>query len=224
MNHVDLAGRTAALLAGLLSNSLSGDADTAANRLFNLVSGRLVRKGESWVLQNLQTDPGSRHARNALAQRLGPELTDDSFRREVSACLDQSATTTSGSFAQHAGRDNFGAGRDLRVDQSERTSNTKNHFGGIVTAVVAVVAIIALGFGAKAVVGKLSDSLGPSLDSGSTCAQFLQADSAAQVAVMKKLYLAAGHADRAGDPFILQNATYSCGQSPNLKLGTLAAR
>jgi hypothetical protein len=39
---------------------------------------------------------------------------------------------------------------------------------------------------------------------------------------MEDLYLAAGHAGRAGDPFILQNATCSCGQAPNTTLGTLA--
>jgi hypothetical protein len=223
MTYVGLAKQATVLLARLMTGSLSGPPEEAADRLFDLVSGRLVRKGESDVVRDFQRDPGSPGNRTALTKRLGRELMDDTFRWEVTNCLDESTSETSGDFAQVAGRDSYGAGRDLRVDQSRRASTTKNHFGGVLIAVVAVVALIAVGFGAKAVLNSLGNSLGStSLTGDSTCAEFLRADSATQVAAMKELYLSAGRADRAGDPFILQNATYSCGQSPNMKLSTLA--
>jgi hypothetical protein len=40
---------------------------------------------------------------------------------------------------------------------------------------------------------------------------------------MKRLYVAAGKAERAGDPFILQNATYACGRVPNTTLGKITS-
>ncbi|MEU4247744.1 hypothetical protein AB0F15_10055 [Amycolatopsis sp. NPDC026612] len=219
MSHADLAKQVTVLLAELLSGTLSGRAEEAADRLFDLVSGRLARAGQTEAVRDFRQHPASTANRDALTQCVARELTNDVFHREVTACLDQSVTT-SGGFRQTSGRDSYGAGRDLSVDRSRRTSKTS--FGGLPVAAVAIVALIALGLGAKVVFGGSGTQTGTSLDADSTCTEFLRADPATQMAVVKELYLAAGHADRAGDPFILQNATYACGSSPNMKLRTLA--
>jgi hypothetical protein len=220
LNQPDLAQEATELLARLVTDALTGTAHAAADRLFDLVSARLMRRGQSAVVDAFQRSPSSPAARAGLAQRLASELADEQFRHSVQICVDQSRPRSDVRITQQAGRDSFAAGRDQQIDQSKRT--TKNHFGGILIAAVAIVALIALGFGAKAVVANFQEPEAPPLDANSTCAEFLRADSQTQVAVMKDLYLAAGHADRAGDPFILQNATYSCGQAPNMTLGTLA--
>jgi hypothetical protein len=208
------------LLAQLLAGVLTGTAKQAADELFDLASSRMARKREPGLITALQDSPGDLQTKSKLRQKIAQEMSGDGdFRQQVVILLDRSAQSTTASIRQTAGRDNFGAGRDLSVDQSKR--NTKINFGGVVVTIVAVAALI---FGGKFVIEKIQESTGSTLTGDSTCTEFLKADSATQVAVMKELYLNAKQPERAGDPFILQNATYSCGQAPNMKLSRLASR
>jgi hypothetical protein len=130
-----------------------------------------------------------------------------------------------GNRAVNADRGSYAAGGDMHLDQRQdhRRSRTVKT-GGLLVAAVAVAVVVAVLLLGRAVFVNVERALDPaaSMDEATTCAEFLAADSATQASVMKQLYLKYGRADRAADPFIVQNAQYACGSRPNMTLGQLA--
>ncbi|WP_394613526.1 hypothetical protein JNUCC0626_26790 [Lentzea sp. JNUCC 0626] len=164
--------------------------------------------------------------RTTLLDRVIELLDDDpAFRRSVTAQLATTGTTISAGGSITASGNGVIAGRD--VDQSRHTQHKKTNYGGILVAGVAVVALFLVG---KTVINNLGtdepSTPGTSsvLTGNHTCRDFLAADQPTQLATLKRIYLDAGDAERAGDPFIMQNGQYTCGQAPNMKLSGLARR
>jgi len=121
----------------------------------------------------------------------------------------------------NADRGSYASGRDMRVDQRRKKTN----YGGLVAGAVAVVVVIAVLLIGRAVyVNLIESNLVSGMNEKTTCREFLAADPQTQGSVMRRLYLKANHPDRAGDPFIAQNAEYDCGSSPDMTLGQLATR
>ncbi|MEO6082938.1 MAG: hypothetical protein ABIQ18_07510 [Umezawaea sp.] len=227
MDTTVLADQAVGLIFKLLSGVLQGPAGQAGDQLFDLVAGRLARAGKDEALHDFRSAPARPESHTALVDALRAELdASQSFRASVAHSVDTalhvSTTDSRTASTVSADRGSSAAGRDLSIDQS--TTSTKNSFGGISVVAVAIsaLAVIALLYGGYQVVaGVVADS---SMGADTTCSEFLLADSQAQVEVMKRLYVAAGKPDRAGDPFILQNATYTCGEAPNTTLGRIAGR
>jgi hypothetical protein len=156
---------------------------------------------------------------------------DAAFRDSVTSQLRSTGNTVSagGSITATHGVVAGGNVSDSNNTDIRNVGNKKNHFGGILVAVVAVVALFLVG---KQVISTITEngngpsgnsrSGGPALTGSSTCRDFLAADPATQTDVLKRVYLAAGREDLAGDPFILQNGQYRCGQAPGIKLERLA--
>jgi hypothetical protein len=227
MDTTALADQAVDLIFKLLGGALQGPAEQAGDELFDLVAGRLSRSGRDSALRDFRAAPSHPRSHAALVEALTAELeASQSFRTSVAHSVDTAlhVSTSDSRTASRvsADRGSNAAGRDLSIDQS--STSTKNNFGGIPVAAVALaaLAVIALLYGGyRVVTGVVEDS---SMNADTTCSEFLVADSRAQVEVMKRLYVAAGKPDRAGDPFILQNATYTCGEAPNTTLGRITSR
>lgn len=151
---------------------------------------------------------------------------DDGFRRSVTAQLPAGRGNTISAGGPITATGGIIAGGD--VSGSHNTDNRKKiSFGGLLVAVVALGALLLVG---KSVVGNLvTDVVDGAVDQATltgsdTCRDFLAADPSTQIAVLKRVYLDAGKTERVGDPFILQNGQYECGQAPNMKLEDLARR
>ncbi|MDI5974994.1 hypothetical protein [Amycolatopsis magusensis] len=187
-----------------------------ARSLQSLIIEGLNDPAHSTALLKFLSDPVSRSNRDEVVEAVTQKLrSDTAFRSSISDALQppaHSGISVGGSI--NAEKSDF-AGRDL--DKSKKT-----HFGGILVAVVAVVALFLVG--REVVVSMASSDEGGSLTGKSTCREFLAASSAEQVAVLKRVYLDAGKTERAGDPFILQNGVYLCGGAPSLTLEALAQR
>jgi hypothetical protein len=155
---------------------------------------------------------------------LARELTE--LVREIERALTPAAGPSSQTV--RADRGGFASGRDLRVDQRQDHSKTtrKTNYGGLVAGAVAIVVVVAVLLIGRAVIVNVGKAIGSvsQMNEATTCREFLAADSETQASVMKRLYLKYNHPDAAGDPFIVQNAEYSCGSSPDMTLGQLASR
>ncbi|MCX2950924.1 hypothetical protein [Lentzea sp. NEAU-D7] len=209
-------------------------ATTAVDLVRRLELRQLHRPDEVHRAQALQTlferydladlDP------QALISEVTRLLEDDrAFRRSVTAQLPavQGNTISAGGSITATG--GVIAGGDVSGSNNTDNSKKKTSFGGILVTVVAVAGLLLAG---RAVINNLTtgdpgDPAGgsiPALTGSHTCRDFLAADQPTQLATLKRVYLEAGDAERAGDPFILQNGQYTCGQAPNMKLEKLARR
>ncbi|MCG8916276.1 hypothetical protein L6E12_10790 [Actinokineospora sp. PR83] len=216
------AGLAVDLVHRMLTDTCRADEVQKASALHSLMVKNLSGSGRSEVLRAFHTDLASvvkrRHLVDAVADNLRADL---GFRAAVSVYLPpgNSNTIKAGGSISASGQ-GIVAGGDVRsTNNSHNVDTSKRNYGGIPVAAVAVVALCLVGTGVV-----ISVASGPGLDADSTCSEFLAADSDTQVAVLKKVYLAAGKPDRAGDPFILQNGVYTCGLAPNTTLGRLASR
>ncbi|MET9227275.1 hypothetical protein [Lentzea sp. NPDC003310] len=152
---------------------------------------------------------------------------DQNFRRSVTAQLPAFHGTTISAGGSISVTDGIIAGGDVR-DSHNTHNNKKTNYGGILVAGVAVVALFLAGRAVVNVIAEIPADPGGGgaavLTGSHTCRDFLAADQSTQLATLKRIYLDAGDAERAGDPFILQNGQYTCGQAPNMKLANLARR
>ncbi|HEX7303363.1 hypothetical protein [Lentzea sp.] len=207
-------------------------ATTAVDLVRRLELGQLHQPAEVSQAQALQalfarydlTGPDSRLLAREVAVLLEQDL---AFRRSLTAQLPASRGNTIFAGGSIAATDGIIAGGDVK-DSHNTDNSKKTNYGGIL---VAVVAVAALYFAGKSVINGLgsddpADPGGGSavLTGSHTCRDFLAADQSTQLATLKRIYLDAGDAEQAGDPFILQNGQYTCGQAPNMKLSNLARR
>jgi hypothetical protein len=125
----------------------------------------------------------------------------------------------------NADRGSYASGRDMHLDQrQDHSRSSKNtNYGGIVAGTVAVIIVIAvLLIGRTVYVNLLGSGSVSRMNESTTCKEFLAADSENQGSVMKGLFLKYNNTQAAGDPFIVQNAQFECGQNPDMTLGQLA--
>jgi hypothetical protein len=154
----------------------------------------------SGVLRNLaQSDPDAPATFKELAAIL--EQTGGQ------SVVDQRSNRGSNQNINVSGRGNNVAGRD-----NNKTIKT----GGVLIAIVAVVAII---WGGSKIYDVASNAVsGPSITPNSTCSQWLRADENTQ----RQSALAAAEEDgnqaEMSDGFIVQNVQYDCGYNPNSTL------
>ena len=209
-------------------------ATTAVDLVQRLELGQLHQRDEVHRAQSLQAlfarydlgDPDP----PALVSEVTRLLEDDqAFRRSVTAQLPafQGNTISAGGSITATG--GVIAGGDVSGSNNTDNSRKKTSFGGILVTVVAVAGLLLAG---RTVINNLTtgdpgvpgDGSQPSLTGSHTCRDFLAADQPTQLATLKRVYLDAGDAKGAGDPFILQNGQYTCGQAPNMKLEKLPRR
>lgn len=154
---------------------------------------------------------------------------DQAFRRSVTAQLPASQGNSISAGGSITATGGVIAGGDVSDSNNTDNSRKKTSFGGILVTVVAVAGLLLAG---RTVINNLTsnepgDPVGgstPALTGAHTCRDFLAADQPTQLATLKRVYLDAGDAESAGDPFILQNGQYTCGRAPNMKLEKLARR
>ncbi|HEY0640571.1 MAG TPA: hypothetical protein VGD67_23320 [Pseudonocardiaceae bacterium] len=214
------ATRAVEVLHRMLAGTLPPTDTEAAIRVQGLLAAALSETGRAAAFARYLGEPGSEAARHALITEVALRMrTDPTFRAAIAGSLPGTPATgiTAGRDISAGGR-GIVAGRDVtgsnNVDRSRRT-----HFGGILVAAVAVVALFLVG---RAVVVTLAGEEEAGLTGSSTCREFLAAGPQVQLEALKKVYLDAGRADLAGDVFILQNGQYMCGQAPSRTLDSLA--
>jgi hypothetical protein len=224
-----------AISAGIV-HEMAGDAwHAVAHRVAKALAHG--RAGESTILAQLNED------QNALQRAIGPdrEATSASVQarwsallrdhaqsdpdalatfKDIASLLEQAGSNTvvnqesnSGpnQSQQVGGRGNTVAGRDV-----SHSNNKSFKTGGILVAVVAVVALI---WGGSKIYNAAARSVsGSSITTDSKCQDWLKADENTQ----RQSALAAAEADgnqaEMSDGFIVQNVQYNCGYNPNATL------
>jgi hypothetical protein len=207
-----VAQRSVVMMADLLSGRLSGVPERAGNELYAVVSRRL-RHSDRSAVEAFEGAPDSLACREALVATVLSQLArDHEFRERVQGLVGQPAPTVT----VHATGRSAAAGRD--VNQNRKTS-----YGGLVVGGVALVVIIALILVGRVVVNVLEGLPGQGLSGDSTCRDYLAStDVGEKQRVMKALYLERDKPSLAGDPFIIQNTEYYCGNRPDDTLADVA--
>lgn len=216
-----LAFRIIQVIVQSLTGVLSGPAAPAANELRDLVFDTFRDTPGGLAFQRLAEAPTSRsRQKDAQSTLFGKLAADPDFRRHATDVLDwtafhdESRTSTTVTASGRA----TAAGRDLN------STTNKTNYGGLVVGLFAVVVIIVLAVAWPKIQSVLQDvTSGTGMNANTTCREFLAADTGSQAEIMKKVYLDANKPNLAGDPFIVQNADYFCGQEPDVTLGQLAA-
>ncbi|WP_328346503.1 hypothetical protein [Micromonospora sp. NBC_00421] len=224
MEPGSLASDAIGLLAALAQGTLQGVGAQAGEELYDLVAAQMRTAGERPALEAFEEDPTNtaiqRRFRAALAHELAA---DPQFRATVSRiaekAVDGNASVSFGNTVNSP--TNILSGEAQQGDRyNYGHQGNKINFGGILIAVVAVVALFFAGRAIYVSVGGDSSG-GTGLSESSTCTEYLSKDDATRKETMRRLYLEAGKADRAGDAFILQNADYECGQRPKSTLAQI---
>ncbi|MFI1996041.1 hypothetical protein [Actinoplanes sp. NPDC020271] len=124
------------------------------------------------------------------------------------------------------------AGRDNAIDshnttgshntQNRNSHNSKTSLGGpIAILAVVIVALVAIFFVGRAVLGKITDSL--TLDKDSSCSKFLDAGQEQELTAMRKVGVELG-VRGIGSPLALPAITYECSGHPDETLGQAIAK
>lgn len=229
MNSTASASRAVDLVHRMLTDTLDPGDRQVAGSVQALIVSNLSSSSHSTSLVQYLGNPQSTALRQELVKAVAEKVqSDEPFRTSLEKLLTPSRHTT-----MTAGRDMRASGRGIisagdvshsnnsTVDNSTSSNTKKTHFGGILVAAVAVVALFLIG---RAVIVNLASDEGRKLDGSSTCRDFLAASPDQQIDGLKRVYLANNRPDLAGDPFILQNGQYSCGNSPSITLDAMARR
>jgi hypothetical protein len=177
-----------------------------------------------------QASPQAERALRELGELLSASVSNDETtgsRNSSSAQASFGGMVSQGSLnsPQVSGNGNRVVGRD---DNSSHTANSHNvsnsgntHYGGILVAVVAVIAII--WGGTKVYQSVVADDPSSGLSADATCREWLQADPAVQRQSALTAATQAGNKEAASDGFIVQNTQYNCGYNPDMTLRQLFA-
>jgi hypothetical protein len=219
-----------------LAEFLTG-ASTAAGRragmaLYDVISERLKRAGESSTLDQFESQPKNvawkANLREALSRELGR---DPEFSQSLQTAIEQyrplvsyaSSDSRTGGLSVSASGSSQAAGRDLSISNSTSTTR-KNNYGGLVVAVMAVVVVIVVVWIGHAVyvnvIAPAVQKAEQPVTRSTTCREYLALPEGERADAVRKLLLAEGKSE-AGDPFLLQNTDYACGSALNMTIGQL---
>lgn len=190
-------------------NDLRTAQEMAAKGLYDLIAAAFRRIGEQYTFNAWVNDPRDHTVVSKLlaaTMKADPGLTRDineAVHHVNSNHVDQRGARAGGDLA----------GRDINKNR------TTHHSGGLL-AILAVVAVAALlGWGAVAIVNKLT---GDTLTADSTCSQFLQAPQDQELSAIRQIGQTEGVAG-IGSPLALPAISYSCSGEPTAKLGAVIA-
>lgn len=208
-------------VAGTVSGLSEGA--LAARSLYEIVAEVMRRNDEEQALREFAAHPTD----NSLVRRVLVRAVeqDPALGDRLAGALTTVTSPASTNVVDQSGSIVAGhqVGRDLVNDQSTTHHNqtTHNKRSSYVPFIIALV----IGAILVCVVGKaILSSLGGGLDGSSTCQDYLaSSDTSDKMSVMKSLYLNAHKPQLAGDPYIIQNTEYFCGNSPNMTLSQLVA-
>jgi hypothetical protein len=224
MDEGSLAMAAAEALAKVFSGVLGGTVRSVSDQLYGLVSRRFRSLGEGGTFDAYESDVAAPAARDRVIQTLRLQLANDAeFRQQVNTLVSRiNASDSSVRSVVSASHGSAAAGRDLT--QTTSHSNKRTSYGGIVVAVVAIAVVALVLLIGRRVWTAVDHTIQANrLGGNTTCSQYLAStDSEAKAGVMKQLYLARNKPQQAGDPFIIQNTEYYCGNNPRTTLAQLA--
>ncbi|WP_405726703.1 hypothetical protein OG607_23310 [Streptomyces sp. NBC_01537] len=173
------------------------------------------------VLSALSSAPDAEATLLRLQSALPAAPVRTSAGEDYRAQADHGGMVSQGNQNSHqvGGQGNTVAGRD--ISDSHDSRKTKVSFGGVVVALIAIVALI---WGGAKVVNQITSDDGNApgnLTATSTCRQWLLADPTTQRQSAIDIALQAGNTEAARDVFIMENTQYTCGNSPDATLGNV---
>jgi len=238
MQPIDITTQAVSILAPVVSGGASLAQGVATKVLGEMISQRLCRHQEgaqAWngFRANPQNDSLVRYLLQLELER------DTSFRLQIEEALQkaiteptvaavQQAMSRSGSgnvqVGGSAGRIATNGGSITDNNVQNTTNHKKSSGGGIgVIAMVLVIVLALVIFGAVKIVGDLLHSKNGGLTANSTCQQFLNANENDERQALADIGISEGFSVYSS-PLALPEIQYECGGVPSMTLGALIKR
>ncbi|WP_026424743.1 hypothetical protein [Actinokineospora inagensis] len=191
MSQPILAEQVVDILAGLVTNRISGPRRRPADALFDAVVGRLRRIRRASAFDLFEADPHGPRQRRALVDLLAAEFADDPTFREGLAELVRST----------------GGSPDGTPAPPDPKPQRRILFGA-----GAAVLVLVLAFGGRAIYLRMTEK--PPLDGSTPCHTFWALTDTEQRDLMVRAYQNHGQHHRSDEPYIVASVLYACGQNP----------